>query len=438
MKKIVCILSAVLLAVSLCSCNQLFSFLVEEEPIPTEPEAKYTDMPLTGKDIDVGYHDDEEGYHIVNRIDFFYVSGYEAKRTTHSYDALPSDEQRELYDRILDGVYCFSDKEGSFDGEYAMRPLMLGSERFSDKLIEETLVAVLDDHPEIFWMATDFNTYYINQDAYTVTFSSYYTAAEVVRMMKKLDYAFKSFFGQLPQGLSEYEREEYVYRYIINNCTYDEEVDSSDDYGDNHPSIYNLYGVMIDQKAVCEGYSRAFDYLCSEIGVDAVCICGLASDDGDGDSDDASDLHMWNAVQFDNDWYWCDCTWDDWYEDEDLGDVFYYLNIPDDILLADHTVDKTYREINYYKYLELESYINTFVPASCTATEYCYYLREGVVLTAPDVDKLCDGFVTAAEKDRKSLLVVWIMMIIPLMPLGTRCLTVISLITRRWSWRTKG
>ncbi|MBQ1897966.1 MAG: hypothetical protein II163_02220, partial [Ruminococcus sp.] len=53
-----------------------------------------------------------------------------------------------------------------------------------------------------------------------------------------------------------------------------------------------------------------------------------------------------------------------------------------------------------------ETYLNTFVPRDCTATKYCYYLREGVTLSAPDAETLSDGFVSAAEKGRKSLIVV--------------------------------
>ena len=393
---------AVVLSLSLCSCSLFPGIDLIEEP--HDSVKQYSDMPLTGDDIDIGYYDDSEGYHILNRFDFSYDTGYEAKRSTHSYDALTSESQRDMYGKILEGVYCFSDAEGSFDGEYAMRPLMFAGEDITDKDIQATLVAVLDDHPEIFWMAPDFESFYTAQDTVGVTFSAYYTADEVVSMMRELDTALRAYFSDFSRDLSEYEREESVYRYIINNCTYDDGVENSDSYGDEHPSLYNLYGVMVDHSAVCEGYSRAFDYLCSQLGVDAVCICGMSEDDDDSEAE--SELHMWNAVQLDGEWYWADATWDDWDEDEDLGDVFYYLNITDEVLLADHSVDKTYEQITEDEYEELESYINSFLPVSCTATEYCYYLREGVVLTSPEDDGLADGFVAAAEKNRKSLLII--------------------------------
>lgn len=394
-------ITAVALTLSLCSCNIIRKFTSRKLP---DTVKQYTDMPDHSGDI--GMHDDEDGYHIVNRVDFSYDTGYEAKRVNHSYDALDNDSQREMYALILDGVYCFSDKDGKFDGEYKMRPMLFSGDNVSDKDVETALTAVLDDHPEIFWMSTDFESIYVKEDTVGVTLNANYTADQVVGMMRELDTALSGYFADFERGLSEYEREESVYRYIISNCTYDDGVENSDDYSAGHPSIYNLYGVMVDKKAVCEGYSRALDYLCSELGTDTVCICGTADTEDDEDVDAASGLHMWNAVQLDNEWYWVDCTWDDWDEDEDLGDVYYYLNVTDDVLFADHTVDKTYEELTEDEYWELESYINNFVPSSCTATKYCYYLLEGELLASPNAEQLCEGFVTAANKGRKSLLVI--------------------------------
>ena len=390
------LLLAFALILSLCSCNM---------PGRGQKPKEYTDMPRLSDQI--GMHDDSDGYHIVNCVDFSYPTGYEANRTAHSYDALENDKQREIYDKILDGVYCFSDQAGYYEGEYAMRPLKFDGVNTTYNEVEFVLIAVLDDHPEIFWMATDFDLWQIKEaDAVGVTLNAYYKAAEVVEMMQRLDGSLSGFFAEMPRELSEYEREEYVYRYIIENCVYDEDV-SKDGYGDSHPSIYNLYGVMVDKNAVCEGYSRALDFLCSSIGVDTVCVGGVADTENDEDVDsEKSGLHMWNAVQLDNEWYWADCTWDDWDEDDDLGDVFYYLNVTDEIMFKDHTVDKTYKQITRDEYRGLDTYLNTFVPRDCTATKYCYYLREGVTLSAPDAEALSDGFVSAAEKGRKSLIVV--------------------------------
>ena len=242
------LLAAAVLTLSLCACHIIPKNTPQKQP---ENIKQYSDM--SDHSGEIGMHDDEDGYHIVNRVDFSYDTGYEAKRVDHSYNALDNDSQREMYAQILEGVYCFSDNDGKFDGEYKLRPLLFSGENVSDKDVEAALTALLDDHPEIFWMSTDFESDYVSQDTVGVTLNSYYTAERVVGMMRELDLALIKFFSDFDRGLSEYEREESVYRYIINNCTYDDDVESSDDYGDSHPSIYNLYGVMVDKKAVCEG-----------------------------------------------------------------------------------------------------------------------------------------------------------------------------------------
>ncbi len=60
-------------------------------------------------------------------------------------------------------------------------------------------------------------------------------------------------------------------------------------------------GPLVNGRALCEGYSKAFAYLCQSIGVPCICIVGS----GNGEN------HMWNMVQVDGKWYHVDVTWDD-------------------------------------------------------------------------------------------------------------------------------
>ena len=95
----------------------------------------FTDMPLSGEKVGIGYHDDQ-GYHIVNRYEFVQPSDYEAKAIPHSYQSLTTDSQRELYNAFLEAMYCFSDKKSVFEGEYEMRPLILGGTDYGRKEAE--------------------------------------------------------------------------------------------------------------------------------------------------------------------------------------------------------------------------------------------------------------------------------------------------------------
>ena len=67
---------------------------------------------------------------------------------------------------------------------------------------------------------------------------------------------------------------------------------------------HNIIGVFNEQGAVCEGYARTYQLLLNYSGVKNIFVTG----DGSGEN------HAWNLVQMEDDnWYWCDLTWDDTY-----------------------------------------------------------------------------------------------------------------------------
>ena len=101
----------------------------------------------------------------------------------------------------------------------------------------------------------------------------------------------------LPSG-NDFEREEYINNYIIDNCRYDEEAAENNDVQGNEN---DAYGALVDGKAVCEGYARAFQLLCNKANIDCVLLSGTAD----------SDNHAWNGVKISGDWYQIDVTWND-------------------------------------------------------------------------------------------------------------------------------
>ncbi|MBQ8758879.1 MAG: hypothetical protein IJZ20_04215, partial [Clostridia bacterium] len=60
---------------------------------------------------------------------------------------------------------------------------------------------------------------------------------------------------------------------------------------------YSAYGALKNNKAVCQGYSAAFNLLCKAAGVKALAV--------------ANDEHMWNAVLIDGTVLFYDTTYDD-------------------------------------------------------------------------------------------------------------------------------
>ncbi|WP_026658654.1 leucine-rich repeat protein [Butyrivibrio sp. AC2005] len=93
-------------------------------------------------------------------------------------------------------------------------------------------------------------------------------------------------------GMSDSEKAKYFHDYLVNNVSYIETA--------NNKQI--AYGALIEKKAVCEGYARAYALLCHMGGVENVLQYGHAMGID----------HAWNIVKLqDNQWYEVDCTWDD-------------------------------------------------------------------------------------------------------------------------------
>ncbi len=98
--------------------------------------------------------------------------------------------------------------------------------------------------------------------------------------------------------LNTYDNIKMVHDYLIEHLEYDTTL--------LQKNIYNIYGAMVNQKAVCEGYARSFKYLMDSLGIPCTLVIGKGTN-----SEGKTENHAWNYVQVDNYWYAVDCTWDD-------------------------------------------------------------------------------------------------------------------------------
>lgn len=95
---------------------------------------------------------------------------------------------------------------------------------------------------------------------------------------------------------SNYNKILQVHDYLIDNIEYNSDNNSS----------YDIYGALINGKAVCEGYAESFKYIMDEIGIPCVLVTGKATN-----SEGTTESHEWNYVEINNKWYAVDVTWDD-------------------------------------------------------------------------------------------------------------------------------
>lgn len=293
--------------------------------------------------------------------------------TSYSYDNLSSDKLKELY--VLIDQYA----------ENADKSEIIIDAQLDEQYIEETIEAYKNDHPEVFWLSSTF--YYTENpsDNNTIIQLEYNMDSSKLESAKpEFENALKVALDGAPDDATDYELELYANDYLVDNCVYDKEaVESKEILGNEN----DAYGALVDKKAVCEGYSRAFQLLCNRLGIDCINIAGTA----DGVA------HAWNNVMLDGEWYEVDVTWNDT-DGETEFPIYGYFNLPSDKFSESHNRYPLYSEISSSEYDEnTDSYYNVFAP-ECTGTKYYYYSYSCVTVDdVNDGEEITDAIAQAAN-----------------------------------------
>ena len=306
---------------------------------------------------------------------------YNEPKTDYAYSTLTDDYVKKLYNQISDNI----------DSEY--EPSFYAEGNLSEYQMTQAVEAYKNDHPEVFWLKSYYE--YENYDYETGIWLTYTMSGDkLVTAKKEFNTAVDTISKSVPYG-TECEREEYIHNYIINNCDYDEEAAESEEVQGNEN---DAYGVFVDGKAVCEGYSKAFQILCNKADIDCIQLMGIVD----------SDNHVWNCVKIGGDWYQIDVTWDD--VDDFIYDSHEYFNLTDSLMYEEHTLSPKYSEIDAESFLNLESWCNFYVP-KCTAEKYnyhnyCYNYKYPTVSNLDDSDNVSTAIAKAAKNGEEYFVVI--------------------------------
>lgn len=215
------------------------------------------------------------------------------------------------------------------------------------------------------------NNDYITAIQLTYTKSKEKALAEKDQLMKKVDSVLKG----ITTDMNEFERVEYIHDTINKTCVYGESDTGNQD---------SAYGCLVEGKAICEGYSKAFLLLCNKAGIDCTIVTGTAlSDSGENVS------HMWNMVMVDGKWYHIDLTWDD----PTLKPLDKSYVRHDFFNLTDSEISKTHTSIKneFYDYPKANSLKNNyFVYYDYSAYDYdsaVYAMKKAVTKAAKSGNK---------------------------------------------------
>lgn len=374
-KRIICTILCLIVSVSLCGCSSfesIFSSYYEEEI-----EYIYTDktdktestVSVEGSVIATDFSAEQgEHYTPINPTPIT-----DKDNPIRSYKYL-SAEQKSMYSYMLTAANTLQD--GWFN---------IG--KCSENYINNSSVAyysLLADYPEFFWLSKDFvvSRDATNGDGYmALKYSAddhscgYLVSKNDVENKKAQFDAKVNELLSAVRGLSEFETEIYFHDWLCENVVYDQ-------YGDDN--IYTAYGALINGVAVCEGYSRAMQYLCNKAGIPCALISGSSRGSG----------HMWNVIQLDGDWYHTDVTWDD--AEDYTSHIF--LNLNDKQIEADHHIFSVDTSASNDLTVEFGTF-NTFL-MKCTGEKYDYYEHFSQYFEG-DFAAAAASIYTAAERGKK-------------------------------------
>ncbi|MBE5996024.1 MAG: hypothetical protein E7240_01550 [Lachnospiraceae bacterium] len=255
------------------------------------------------------------------------------------YRSLLNDEEKEVYDQIYAGI---SERSDVFE---------INAVEDYDRLSQISHY-VFCDHPELFWFKGAYH-FSGNSEHYNIEYEYSLTAEEIASRQEEIRAVTEEFLSTVDENLSDYDKIKAVYDYLSYNTVYL-----------NSPDDQNIYSALVSHETVCEGYSRATEYLLQQMGIPCILVEGMAG----------GETHAWNAVYCDHEWYNIDVT----YGDIDIGMNGYDASAPEEL------------EVNYAFFMmdDQECYIKqgrtpdekyfTGVLPACTDPSLLYYPSHGL------------------------------------------------------------
>ena len=186
--------------------------------------------------------------------------------TKYAYQSLDDDEKA-LYDAIVGAAS-------------SMRFKIRNTENVSIEKWSKVFGMVYNQEPQLFWLNTKAKVgkIYFNES----------DTAKIESMQAEIDKTVDKLISEA-SGKSTYDQLKIFHDYLVLN------VESATD----DPTADSIYGALVNKKALCEGYAKAFSYLCNLAGIENMIVTGYTDVD-----------HMWNMVKLEGKWYHIDVGWD--------------------------------------------------------------------------------------------------------------------------------
>lgn len=157
--------------------------------------------------------------------------------------------------------------------------------------LKNVFEAVYNDHPELFWLETEYSCKYLkNGSCVEISLKYNETANYLAEAKERFNAATAHILAGVETISGTYQRERYVHDALVQLVEYDANVTMNQ----------SAYSALVNGKSVCAGYARAFQHLMQQLKIPCYYCTGYTGED-----------HAWNIVNIDGIYYNADVTWAD-------------------------------------------------------------------------------------------------------------------------------
>lgn len=202
-----------------------------------------------------------------------------------------------FFDANLYPYYHMIDQKGQhlyrqiFANATVMNAAFVPIEAVPVSQLKNVVMAVYNDHPELFWLNTIFTCKYDqNKICAELELEFNMTKEELATASTEFFNTTNNLLTQVENLGTPYEKERRLHDMLIERIEYEKGADKNQ----------SAYSALVEGKSVCAGYARAYQYLLQRLGIPCYYCTGFAGTD-----------HAWNIVALDDGYYNVDLTWDD-------------------------------------------------------------------------------------------------------------------------------
>ncbi len=246
--------------------------------------------------------------------------------------------------------------------------------------MEHTVSAVLFDHPELFWLESEYSYTYDNEKMVSeVTLHFNETADYITAAKQRFNAKVQDITSQARMLDTDLERELFVHDRLVQTIEYDK----------NASLHQSAYSALVFGNSVCAGYARAFQLIMQQLGIPCYYCAGYANED-----------HAWNIIKLGDNYYNVDISWNDTAGSTDDEIYYDYFNISDERIGYDHERNGLSQELpecksDEFSYFKLYGWDDTKLHTELYTLNELGYSSEQVIQNIDNYYNYCHDLVLA-------------------------------------------